>query len=271
MKGLQRLFGMVNYLSKFCAHLSDSCDTLRQLTHRDMVWEWTDIQEEAFNKLKQMIASAPVLKYYNPEEDLVLQSDSSETGLGAALLQAGQPVAFCSRALTPTEKGYAQIEKECLAILFGMEKFHQYTYGRNVEVHSDHKPLETITRKPLLDAHKRLQRMLLRLQRYDIKVVYVPGRLMYLADTLSRAYLPECASEGSVETEIEMINMLQYLPISEGSLQKIQTETARDVTFQILQQVIVQGWPEEKTQLKEEVRPFFSVREELSVQHGVIF
>ncbi|KAG1933981.1 retrotransposable element [Pimephales promelas] len=271
VKGLQRLLGMVNYLSKFCPHLSDSCDTLRQLTHRDAVWEWSGVQEEAFNKVKQTIASAPVLKYYNPEEDLVLQCDSSETGLGAALLQAGQPVAFCSRALTPTEKGYAQIEKECLAILFGMEKFHQYTYGRSTEVHSDHKPLETITRKPLLDAPKRLQRMLLRLQRYDINVVYVPGRLMYLADTLSRAYLPECASEGSVETEIETINMLQYLPISEGSLQKIQTETAKDETFQMLRQVIVQGWPEEKTQLKEEVRPFFSVREELSVQHGVIF
>lgn len=107
--------------------------------------------------------------------DLVLQCDSSETGLGAALLQAGQPVAYSSRAFTPTEKGYAQIEKECLAILFGMEKFHQYTYGRTVEVHSDHKPLETIVRKPLLNAPKRLQRMLLRLQRYDINVVYVPG------------------------------------------------------------------------------------------------
>ncbi|RXN17139.1 Transposon Ty3-G Gag-Pol poly [Labeo rohita] len=271
VKGLQRLLGMVNYLSKFCAHLSDSCDTLRQLTHKDVIWEWTDVQEDAFNKLKQMIASAPVLKYYNPEDDLVLQCDSSETGLGAALLQAGQPVAYSSRALTATEKGYAQIEKECLAILFGMEKFHQYTYGRKVEVHSDHKPLETIIRKPLLNAPKRLQRMLLRLQRYDIYVVYMPGRLMHLADTLSRAYLPECAAEGSVETEIETIDMLQYLPISEGILQKIQRETAKDETFQMLQQVIAQGWPEEKTQLKEEVRQFFSIREELSEQDGVIF
>ncbi|RXN12005.1 Retrovirus-related Pol poly from transposon [Labeo rohita] len=113
--------------------------------------------------------------------------------------------------------------------------------------------------------------MLLRLQRYDINVVYVPGRLMHLADTLSRAYLPECAAEGSVETEIETINMLQYLPISEGILQKIQRETAKDETFQMLQQVIAQGWPEEKTQLKEEVRQFFSIREELSEQDGVIF
>ncbi|KAL6471870.1 hypothetical protein MHYP_G00205200 [Metynnis hypsauchen] len=143
-----------------------------------------------------LVATAPVLKYYDPEEDFTLQCDSSETGLGAALMQAGQPIAYGSRALTPTERGYAQIEKECLAILFGMEKFHQYTYGRKVEVQSDHKPLETIMRKPLFNAPKRLQRMLLRLQKYDISVTYVPGRLMHVRDTLSRAYLPEGDTAG---------------------------------------------------------------------------
>lgn len=76
--------------------------------------------------------------------ELILQCDASETGLGAALTQNGRPVAYGSRALTQTERGYAQIEKECLAIVFGMEKFHQYTYGRPVNVQSDHKPLETI-------------------------------------------------------------------------------------------------------------------------------
>lgn len=77
-----------------------------------------------------------------------------------------------------------------------MKKFHQYTYGRNVEDYSDHKPLKTITRKPLLDVSNRLLRMLLRLQQYDINIVYVPGRLMHLAEL----YLLECAAEGYVET-----------------------------------------------------------------------
>ena len=119
-----------------------------------------------------------------------LQCDASDMGLGAALTQKGKPVAFGSSALTPTEKGYAQIEKECLAIVFGIQRFHQYTYGREVTVQSDHKPLENIHSKPLLNAPKRLQRRLLRLQQYDIRVTYVPGRDMLLADTLSRAYLP---------------------------------------------------------------------------------
>lgn len=271
IRGLQRLLGMVNYLAKFCPHLSESCDVLRQLTHKDVIWEWTDVQENAFAEVKQMIATAPVLKYYNPREDLMLQCDSSETGLGAALMQAGQPIAYASRALTSTERGYAQIEKECLAIVFGMEKFHQYTYGRKVVVQSDHKPLETITKKPLLSAPKRLQRMLLRLQKCDIEVVFVPGRLMLVADTLSRAYLPECATEGSVKAAIETVNMMQYLPISEERQQKIQCETERDHALQALKQRILQGWPDDKAQVEDAVRPYFSIRDELSVQNSVIF
>lgn len=139
------------------------------------MWEWSDTHEEAFQRLKDKIANTPVLKYYNQEDELTLQCDASETGLEAALTQRGKPVAFGSRALAPTERGYAQIEKECLAIVFGMEKFHHYTYGRKVTVQSDHKPLENIHRKPLLSAPKRLQRMLLRPQKYDINVIYVPG------------------------------------------------------------------------------------------------
>ena len=95
-----------------------------------------------------------MLKYYNPQEVLTLQSDASETGLGAALMQNGPPVAYSSRALTETETQYAQIEKELLSVVFGMEKFHQYTYGRVVTVQSDQKPLETIFRKPLHRAPK---------------------------------------------------------------------------------------------------------------------
>lgn len=156
VKGVQRLLGMVNYLSKFCAHLSDQCEALRQLTRKDCEWRWAVQPEEAFCKIKETIANAPVLKYYNPDEELIIQCDASDGGLGAALKQGGKPVAFTSRALTHTERGYAQIENKLLALLFGMEKFHHYTYGRKVAAQSDHKPLENILRKPLLSAPKRL-------------------------------------------------------------------------------------------------------------------
>ena len=81
----------------------------------------------------------------------------SDKGLGAALLQGGQPVAYASRALTKAEQHYAQIEKECMAIVYACEKFDQYLLGRDlIKVETDHKPLVPIFKKPLLSAPKRL-------------------------------------------------------------------------------------------------------------------
>ena len=103
-------------------------------------------------------------------------------------MQRGQPVAYASRSMTATEVNYAQIEKEMLAILLAVERFEQCMYGRPVKIETDDKPLESIFRKSLLSALKRLQRMLLRLQKFDLQVSYKKGTEMYLADTLSRAY-----------------------------------------------------------------------------------
>ena len=123
---------------------------------------------------------APVLRYYSLNDEVTLQCDTSDTGLGAALLQLHQPVSFSSRALTQT------------AIVFACEKFDKYIFGRDViHTETDHKPLEEIFKKSLCDAPARLQRMLLRLQRYNLDVKYKKGPLMYIADTLSRAYLDE--------------------------------------------------------------------------------
>ncbi len=88
-----------------------------------------------------------MLKYFDFNKDVMLSVDASAEGLGAVLLQEGQPVAFGSRSLTECQKRYAQIEKELLAIVYGCEKFHQYVYGKTVQVETDHKPLETVFKK----------------------------------------------------------------------------------------------------------------------------
>ena len=103
-----------------------------------------------------------------------LSVDASQSGLGAVLLQEDQPIAYASKSLTECQKGYAQIEKETLAIVFGCERFNQYLYGKAIEVETDHKPLEAIFSKPLAKASPRTQRLLLRLQPYHLKVKYVP-------------------------------------------------------------------------------------------------
>ena len=92
-----------------------------------------------------------------------------------------------------------QIEKELLAIVYGCTKFHQYVYGKKVDVQTDHKPLEALFKKPLFQAPQRLQRMMLRLQHYDLQVEYELGKKLFIADTLSHA--PEVSNETTVRTE----------------------------------------------------------------------
>ena len=99
-----------------------------------------------------------------------------------------------------------------------MEKFNDYTFGRKTIVHINHKPLESIVKKPLHRVPKRLQGIMIRLQKYDLEIRYERGNRMFLADTLSRAYLP---SRVQVESEFETINVTNYLPISQARLLQI--------------------------------------------------
>ena len=176
VEGIQRLNGFVNYLAKFLPGLADTMEPIRRLTRKDVEWVWSEEQEKALNGIKKLVTEAPILSYYDPSRQLEIQCDASQKGLGAALLQDNKPVAYTSRALTETEKRYAQIEKEMLAIVFALEKFNQYTFGRHTKIQSDHKPLETILKKPLASAPRRLQGMMMRLQKYDIEVIVPPRK-----------------------------------------------------------------------------------------------
>ena len=247
-KAVKRLLGTVQYLSRFLPKLSDVAKPLRQLTEKEVVFTWQQQQEEAFTHIKNLVTSSPVLKYYNVKEDVTLQCDASETGIGAALLQASQPVAYTSRALTKTEQQYAQIEKECMAIVYACEKYDQYILGRDViRVEADHKPLIPIFKKPLLSAPKRLQRMLLRLQKYHLSLTYIPGKKIYIADMLSRAYLPHSHSnQTDVFRELETINQAQHIRMSETTFQQLKTATSKDQTLQTLMGTVLTGWPENK-------------------------
>ena len=181
VEAVQRLNGFVNYLAKFLPKLADVMEPIRRLTRKDTDWIWAEEQEKAFEDVKKLVTEAPVLSYYNPEGEVEIQCDASQKGLGATLLQQGKPVVYISRAVTETEQRYAQIEKEMLAIVYSLEKLNQYVFGRHVKIQSDHKPLEAILRKPLASASRRLQGMMMRLQKYDFEVRYQQGTRMHIA------------------------------------------------------------------------------------------
>ena len=123
------------------------------------------------SKIKELLISRSCLAFFDPSKAIQIQVDASKSGIGAVLMQNGKPVSYASRSLTNAQKNYAIIEKELLAVLFGCERFHQFVYGSEVTIISDHKPLESIMKKLLSKAPARLQRMLLRLQRYNINLL----------------------------------------------------------------------------------------------------
>lgn len=244
----------------------------------EFLWE-EEVHGKCLEDVKQVLTQAPVLKFFDPQKKTVLQCDASMSGLGACLLQDGHIVAYASRALTPAETNYAQIEKELLSIVFGVERFESYVYGREVFVDTDHKPLESIMKKSLLSAPKRLQRMLLCLQKFDLIE-------MHMADPLSRAYLPlvkeeEDAKEdvwgvtderSPTEIETEYVNMAEFaVPIRQTTLCDIRSETELDADLSALATMIIQGWPDSKTNVPPKLQNYFPFREELSLQNGVVF
>ena len=150
------------------------------------MWSTTEC-ENALDMLKTSLSESPCRAYFDVLKEVVIQVGSSKHGIGAVLLQEGCPVEYASRALTPSERNWAQIEKEALSVLYGIEGFEHYTYGRPVKVEKDHKSLAAILRKPLSQAPKRLQDIMMRYHRYDVHFVFVKGTDLLIADTLSRA------------------------------------------------------------------------------------
>ena len=188
---LQSFLGMITYLGQYVKNLSDLTANLRSLLKKDALFQWTESHEANFQKLKESISSDTCLIYFDTSKPVTLQVDASLKGLGVCLLQEDsqgrlRPVAYASNSLTSAETRYANMEREMLAVVFGCIKYHHYLYGRKFVCQSDHKPLADIQLKYLSDAPPRLQRLLLKLQPYDITIQYVPGTKVPIADALSR-------------------------------------------------------------------------------------
>ena len=261
--GVQRFLGMCQYLSKFWQNLSETVLPLRDLTKENSTFLWSNNHENAFNTAKNLIASATALRYYDPTLPVTLQVDASEDAIGGVLLQNDQPVCFTSHRLNNTEKNYAQIEKECLAIVSCMDKWHQYLHGKHdITVHTDHQPLETIFKKPLCKAPRRLKRMMLKLQRYQFSVRYKKGKELYVADTLSRAPVADYPSAANAKQEYEVFRLeiaemdIEPSRVTSETMQRIKQETEKNLVLASLCDVVACGWPAERKETPEHLRQF---------------
>ena len=275
-----RYIGMLNYLSPYCPNLSSCIQPLRNLTQEGVEFLWSATQQTAFDQSKRMIAEAPTLMYYDMDKPVVLQVDASEGGLGGALLQPNsegklQPVAYTSCSLSQSEQKYAQIEKECLAICHAFDRWDLWLYGKaDITVHTDHQPLQTIFRKPLNKAPLRLQKMMMRLQIYSFVVQYQKGSSLHIADTLSRAYLPNSVKTNVTGYEVFRIDLESYKDnprLLPSTTSNIRTETTNDPSLSALREIITNGWPGKKDALPESLHQYWNYRDELTVYNGIIY
>ena len=216
------------------------------------------------DEIPKTLARDTVLAFYDVRKLATIRADASQSGQGSGLMQQGRPVAFASRALTDAEQNYSQIEKEMLAICFACSKFHQYIYGKCTDVQSDHRPLASILRKPIAKASPRLQRMMLQLQRCTLNARYMPGKVMYVVDTLSRAFIrydPSCGAPDDMEVLVQ--NLAENLPAIADKLEVFRRVIEDDPVMQCLRRFIQHEWPKHKSAVPPEIQSYRCIRDEL--------
>lgn len=271
---LKTFLGLVNYYAKFIPHLSSTLAPLYKLTQKEQPWKWGKAEENAMREVQNALSTDTVLVHYTESLPLLLECDASPVGVGAVLSHRFQdgterPIAYASRCLTSAEKNYAQIDREGLALVFGVKKFHQYLYGRSFELVTDHAPLTSLLsaqkQVPTL-ASARIQRWALMLSAYQYTIVHKKGSKNGNADALSRLPLP-VTSDGVVQPA-EMIFCMQLLDDSPVTSKEIRLATQRDPILAKIYQWTMNGWPNENP--GEEFKSYFKRKDEISVTDGIL-
>jgi len=278
---LRRFLGMVNYLGRFVANLAEELHPLNELLKKESHWTWGPAQSRAFERVKRLLTTAPTLAFYDASKPTVVSSDASSYGIGGVIMQEhdGQlhPIAFCSRTLSGAEQKYAQIEKECLGIIYTCEKFERFLVGLpNFRFLTDHRPLvPLINRKDLHETPLRCQRMLMRLMRYNLTAEYVPGKQLVVADTLSRSPVKreeEDTCPANLEQDVfAHVNSVRVSwNVTDVKLDKLRQATQTDIQLATVLDYIRLGWPEYKEDCKLAAREYYGIKDELSEYEGLV-
>ncbi|KRZ81929.1 Uncharacterized protein T08_655, partial [Trichinella sp. T8] len=250
---LRSFFGMCNYYTEFVPKLAEMCSPLNQLLSKDERWNWTGEHTKAVERVKRLLNSPLLLSHYHPKWPIVLAADASNEGIGAVAyhrLSDGtvKVIAHASKTLNATQRNYGQIEKEALALVYGVKKFHKYLWGRRFTLLTDHKPLVSIfgSKKGVPQmAACRLTRWAIALMNYSFDIEYRSTKSFCQADRLFR--LPKRRAELPVTARV------------------IADATEKD---SVLKQVKQSDWPEKCP--REELRIYFIKRTELSVSYGCL-
>ena len=249
---------------------------IRELLSKKRAWQWGPQQDQAFAKVKKELAKPTVLVLYDPAAETKISADASSYGLGAVLMQKEdtqwKPVAYASHSMSETERRYAQIEKEGLAVTWACEKFASYILGKRIYIETDHKPLVPLLgTKDLDNLPPRVLRFRLRLARFDYTISHVPGKALYTADTLSRALLESSETDSSPQGEAELLleMCLSNLPANKERLDEYRASQSTDPVCSLVINYYRNGWPA-KQNVDGIIKPYWEVQGELTVGNSLL-
>ncbi|KFD67385.1 hypothetical protein M514_20421 [Trichuris suis] len=279
MQSLRSFLGLLSYYGAFVRQMRDLRAPLDSLLKKETAFVWSPLRQVSFDKAKRTLQSNLLLTHFDPAVDVVVAADASNNGLGAVIFhrfpdRTEKPIAHASRSLLPAEKNYSQIEKEALALVFAVRKFHRMLHGRRFTLLTDHQPSLDIfgTKKgiPLYTAN-RLQRWATTLLGYDFGLEYRSTSNFGNADALSRLIATQSRGEedvviASVDGEIQrvLVDAVQSLPVTS---RMIREETAKDPWLQKVIRCLSRGWPKVRAPRLE---PFYNRRQSLSITDGCL-
>eukprot|EP00731_Ephydatia_muelleri_P001600 Em0001g1600a len=271
---LKSFLGMVNYYAKFLPNVSTHLFPLYALLKKEHGWKWDKECQHAFVLIKKMLSSTQVLTPYDPKLPLRLAADASAYGLGAVLSHewpdgSERPIAFASRTLASAERHYAQLEKEALALIFGIKKFHQYQYGPKFTLVTDHKPLTTILgpKKGIpVVAASRLQRWAMLLAAYTYDIQYRSTHDNGNADGISRLPLQEDRPDvEGVEASVLSVEQIEALPVTAAHLR--QATRSDPILSKVLHNLKQGYWLDQRS---EALSPYANKQHELSIENDTL-
>lgn len=268
---LRSFLGLLNYYGKFIPKLSILLYPLHELLKKGVSWNWSKTCDEAFKEAKRILSGDRVLAHYDEGRPLVLSVDSSAYGLGAVLAHrfpdgSERPVSCVSRTLNDAERNYSQIDKEALAIFYGITRHHQYLYGRKFELRTDHQPLSYIFGAKVgipQTAASRLQRWAARLAAYDFTIKYITSKQNGPADALSR--LPLAQERRPTESMSYVSLVQQCMPVNFHDVSK---ETNKDAVLSRILGYVKFGWPSVPS--CEEEKPYFARKTDIIMDFGCL-
>ncbi|PNF39993.1 hypothetical protein B7P43_G15585 [Cryptotermes secundus] len=203
VKELKGFLGLSSYYRRFIHNYSRVAKPLYELLKKDAVYDWKEPQQNAFQTLKELLVTAPILQYPDFSRPFIITADASGDAAGCVLSQGeigkDLPIAYASRTFNKSERNYSTTDREMAAIIWAVKQFRPYVLGRHFNIVTDHKPLKWVFH--VKDPSSRLLRWRIKLEEYDFTIHYRSGKTISHADFLSRIHKADASEGGDKEAE----------------------------------------------------------------------